>query len=93
MEPKTFKFEIGQSVAIACSGERGIVIGRAQYQDDGDGYFVRYCSAIGTAASSWWAESALVAVEVAAKAPDPTTGFATDRSVAAPTQEVGDETV
>jgi hypothetical protein len=57
---KTFKFELGQQVAIDASGETGEVIGRAEYQRSENGYQVRYRANDGRAVEGWWGESALV---------------------------------
>lgn len=53
------KFELKQTVTIAASGERGEVIGRAEYVTSEPQYLLRYKCADGRAVESWWAESAL----------------------------------
>ena len=58
---KTFKFELGDQVLITCSGETGTVIGRAQYLDSFDNFYVRYKSGIGVACQQWWDGRALEA--------------------------------
>lgn len=55
-----FKFELGQIVTVAVSGEKGNVIGRAEYLHDENRYLVRYKAADGKAAEEWWNQSALV---------------------------------
>ncbi|HHA2858088.1 TPA: hypothetical protein ACOFDH_000461 [Stenotrophomonas maltophilia] len=56
---KQFKFELGQQVNIAASGEGGEVIGRAEYTTSENTYYIRYKAADGRATESWWSESAL----------------------------------
>lgn len=53
------KFELGQSVTIAASGEKGEIIARAEYATAEPSYYLRYRSADGRAVESWWGESAL----------------------------------
>lgn len=57
----SFKFDIGQQVAIHASGESGEVLGRAEYATAENNYFIRYKAADGRATEAWWAESALTA--------------------------------
>ena len=54
------KFELGAEVTIEASGEKGIVVGRAQYSTAEDQYYIRYKTADGNAIESWWTVSALV---------------------------------
>lgn len=54
-----FKFNLGQSVVIECSGETGQVVGRAEYLSGEQSYQVRYKAADGRAVETWWNESAL----------------------------------
>ena len=56
---KAFKFELGQQVEIKVSGESGEVIGRAEYADSENSYFLRYKDAQGMAREAWWPEGAL----------------------------------
>lgn len=56
---RKFKFDIGQQVMIAISGESGEVIGRAEYADSENSYFLRYKDAQGMAREEWWREGAL----------------------------------
>lgn len=56
-----FKFELRAPVVIAASGERGEVIGRADYVTAMSSYLVRYRRADGNASECWWSEDALVA--------------------------------
>ncbi|GAM63648.1 phage protein [Vibrio ishigakensis] len=56
-----FKFDLNDEVEIICSGECGLVIGRAEYSKESNQYFVRYKSADGRAVEQWWSESALAA--------------------------------
>jgi hypothetical protein len=59
---KDFAFNIGDLVQISCSGETGVVIGRAEHQYAQNQYYIRYKAADGRATDQWWDESALVAV-------------------------------
>jgi hypothetical protein len=56
---KEFKFNLGDKVAIAASGETGEVHGRAEYSNAESSYFVRYKAADGRATEAWWQEGAL----------------------------------
>lgn len=64
MEPKAFKFELGAKVQLVPSGEKGIVVGRAEYVNSGDTYHTRYVNAHGVLVESWWPEDALEQVRV-----------------------------
>lgn len=55
-----FEFGLKQSVAIKISGEKGEVIGRAEYWSAERSYLVRYCAGNGVATEQWWPESALI---------------------------------
>lgn len=54
-----FAFELGQDVAIVASDERSTVVGRAEYLNSSNSYFVRYRCADGRAVEQWWTEDAL----------------------------------
>lgn len=54
-----FHFELGDTVVIDASGEKGEVIGRAEYIASSNQYYVRYKNAQGVAVEQWWAEEAL----------------------------------
>ncbi len=58
-----YKYQIADKVEIICSGEQGIVIGRAEYLDSNNQYFIRYRSADGRAVEQWWDENALKLAE------------------------------
>ena len=58
---RSFKFNLGQSVAITASGEVGVVVGRAEYINSSNAYFVRYAAKDGRATEAWWSEDALEA--------------------------------
>lgn len=58
---RSFKFDLGQSVAITASGEVGVVVGRAEYTNSSNSYFVRYEASDGRATEAWWSEDALEA--------------------------------
>ena len=53
------KYQLQQSVEITASGEKGIVIGRAEYTHAEASYLVRYKCADGRAVEAWWTESSL----------------------------------
>lgn len=53
------KFDLAQEVTIEASGEKGIVVGRAQYLLSENSYLLRYKAADGKAVETWWNESAL----------------------------------
>lgn len=59
----SFKFELGQIVAISVSGEQGKIIGRAEYINSGRAYFLRYKCGDGRAVETWWPEDALETTE------------------------------
>ncbi|MEK6419988.1 MAG: hypothetical protein V4801_10305 [Burkholderia gladioli] len=54
-----FKLNLNDKVSIAASGEKGEVIGRAEYTEAHNGYLVRYTAADGRATEAWWNEGAL----------------------------------
>lgn len=56
---KSFRFELGDQVAISVSGEKGQIKGRAEYQTAENAYLVRYVKADGCAVEAWWDETAL----------------------------------
>lgn len=62
-----FAFNLGQQVTITASGEQGTVLGRAEYINSTDSYFVRYRSADGRAVEQWWTEDALQSAEAPAQ--------------------------
>ncbi|EFF76068.1 hypothetical protein [Achromobacter piechaudii] len=49
-----FKFEIGAEVHLAMSGEKGVVVGRAEYEAMPPNYFVRYVAADGRLTDGWF---------------------------------------
>lgn len=54
-----FKFKLNHEVIIEASGERGVVVGRAEYTDGKPQYLIRYMAADGRAVEQWWNQSAL----------------------------------
>lgn len=56
---KAFKFDMGQKVRLALSEEGGIVIGRAEYAEAADCYYVRYRASDGGQVEGWWNEQAI----------------------------------
>lgn len=54
-----FLFSLHDDVVISTSGERGQVIGRAEYTNSCNSYMIRYKSADGRAVEQWWPEDAL----------------------------------
>jgi hypothetical protein len=59
---ESFKFSLGQKVKLVESGECGVVTGRAEYQCDQNGYYVRYKAGDGRQVEQWWGENAIEAV-------------------------------
>lgn len=55
------QFTLGQLVSLKLSLERGVVIGRAEYLEDGPSYLVRYVAGDGRQVESWWNAGALEA--------------------------------
>lgn len=55
----TFKHAIGDHVKLALSGERGAVVGRAEYEHLPPAYLVRYVAADGRQVEDWFSASAL----------------------------------
>lgn len=60
---KTFEFEMGTRVQLVDSGESGKVIGRAEYEQGENNYYVRYVDSMGGQREAWWGESAIAAGE------------------------------
>lgn len=58
-EQKNWKFEIGQRVALGQSVEEGIVVGRAEYSNSCDNFYVRYVTGAGCQTETWFAADAL----------------------------------
>lgn len=58
LDPK-FRFSLKENVKIKASGETGQVIGRAQYAEAKNSYYVRYKAHDGRAVEQWWSEPAL----------------------------------
>ena len=56
----SFVFNIGQPVALILSGEKGLVIGRAEYSDSINQYRVRYLAADGRQVEDWLTEEAII---------------------------------
>lgn len=56
-----FEFELGDKVTLTLSTESGIVIGRAEYLESDNQYYVRYLAGDGRQTESWWAEKAIEA--------------------------------
>ncbi|NOY72941.1 MAG: hypothetical protein GXP14_11295 [Gammaproteobacteria bacterium] len=54
-----FKYELEQEVKVSCSNEQGSIIGRADYTETENNYFIRYKNASGMAVEQWWAENAI----------------------------------
>lgn len=52
-------FKLGNKVEIQCSGEKGVVIGVAEYDFMDPQYLIRYRSADGSAVEKWWDQGAL----------------------------------
>lgn len=59
MSAGSFKFDLGDTVRITMSAERGEVIARTDYTRSESQYLVRYVGSDDRACEQWWAESAL----------------------------------
>lgn len=57
---KSFKFDLSQQVRLCESGEKGTVVGRAEYVNSSNSYLVRYCAGDGRQVEQWWSEDALI---------------------------------
>lgn len=57
-----FEFDLSDEVELIVSGERGIVIGRAEFVVAEQQYLLRYKCADGRAVEAWWTEDALVGI-------------------------------
>ena len=49
-----FKFNLGDQVELNISGEKGVIIGRADYAYSGQQYFVSYADGNGCAQDKWF---------------------------------------
>ena len=58
----SFQFSLGDSVLILCSGETGVIQGRADYLNDENRYEILYKAADGRAVEQWWHESAIAKI-------------------------------
>lgn len=56
---KKYKFDLEENVQLVMSGEKGFVIGRAEYLETVNNYLVRYVTADGSQIESWFCEGAL----------------------------------
>lgn len=63
MQDVPFIFEELDRVVIDVSGEECLVVGRAQFYDRENKYFLRYCDGQGRGTERWWGESALTLLE------------------------------
>lgn len=63
-----FEFAINDPVVIIVSGEKGIVIGRAEYYVGENCYLLRYCANDGRAVEQWWSQSAIYPADKSDKA-------------------------
>jgi len=57
-----FKYRIKAKVKLVSSGEEGVVVGRCDYEDSADSYYVRYKDATGKQIKCWWDESDIESV-------------------------------
>lgn len=55
-----FVFNLDQPVALVMSGEKGRVIGRAEYVDMINQYRVRYLAGDGRQVEDWFSEEAII---------------------------------
>jgi hypothetical protein len=59
---KKWAFRLGEPVQLVKSGERGEVIGRAEYSHMPDGFYVRYTAGDHRQTESWWSGDALASL-------------------------------
>jgi hypothetical protein len=52
-------YQLEQRVKLNMSGETGVVVGRAEYVNQGNQYHVRYVASDGRQVEDWFAEDAL----------------------------------
>lgn len=57
-----FRFQLGQQVSIAVSGEQGSIKGRAEYRASAQQYLIHYCAADGRAVDAWFEEGEITPV-------------------------------
>ncbi|MEG6430214.1 hypothetical protein QCN13_14770 [Enterobacter hormaechei] len=58
-----FKHELGQSVKVTISGEKGHVKARAEYVNCRNQYLIHYLASDGRAVDSWFDENELTPVQ------------------------------
>jgi hypothetical protein len=58
-----WEFELNQNVALSLSGEKGIVVGRAEYVNAPNSYRVRYVDAHGCQQCEWFDADSIKARE------------------------------
>lgn len=59
-----FKHEIGTKVRITCSGEEGVITGRAEHQHlTVHDYHLRYTAGDGRAVTQWWNEDTFTVID------------------------------
>lgn len=56
---KNWQFALGQPVRMTLSGEKGSVVGRAEYSDRPDLYYVRYVAGDGCQVENWQEATAI----------------------------------
>ena len=54
-----FKHELGATVKLEASDESGTVVGRVEYENDENCYWIRYLAGDGRQTKAWWNESDL----------------------------------
>ena len=62
MNGSSFEYDLEQRVSLLESGETGTIVGRAEYTNHMNQYFIRYKAGDGRQVESWWAEDAIIAV-------------------------------
>ncbi len=58
-----YAYDLGAKVKLAMSGEKGVVVGRAEYSENPPSYWVRYVAANGQQREGWFNAEALAADE------------------------------
>lgn len=58
---KGFKYELGGKVSLIETEECGVIVGRAEYTDSDNSYYIRYKDSTGKQILKWWNETHIVA--------------------------------
>ena len=58
-----FLYNLGTPVKLTQSGESGTIIGRAEFTNSDEQYFVRYVDGNGCLIQKWWPHDAIAEIE------------------------------